>query len=255
MLKNYKNIIIAFLLLLLNNFIVIYIALELMRSHSYSKDDPFALQPIIEKALLSNPSLLEKSLMSVAQHKQEDEETYHLLEQVQENNALKFGHPHGKIKIIQFSDYNCPPCKNMAKILNDIIANDSDIELYFVHIGFVHYTSILASKIILALKDIDLIKAKELHFKFFNHNTILSRANLYDFANNIGISNAQLDNIMSNDNLLNIDKQLDMNLKLFDQMNFSTVPAFIVGNVSVPHSISKESLLSIIQRQKELRHG
>jgi predicted DsbA family dithiol-disulfide isomerase len=102
------------------------------------------------------------------------------------SDAPSKGNPAGKVKIVEFADYECDHCKRAQALMHEILAEYSEVTLYFKHFPFAQHTG--------ALNAARAAAAAQKQGKFWQYNdlvwenfTQLTPATLESIAKTIGL--------------------------------------------------------------------
>lgn len=171
-----------------------------------------------------------------------------------EANDPVAGNKNGKVTIVEFFDYQCMHCINMAAIIESIIKNNPDVRVVFKEYPIRGEMSEVASRAALAAN----MQGK--YFPFSHALLVadepLSEAVIFKIAKEKGLDVAKLKKDMDSKA---VKSTLAANFSLGKTLNIAGTPAFFVGNtnakdteavVFVLGEMSKSELQTAIQKAR-----
>ena len=140
------------------------------------------------------------------------------------NANIIMGDPNGKITLVEFYDYQCPHCKNMAPIIAVLIKNNRNLRVIYRPIAVLNTLSTLeATSALVAEKHSSFYN---IH-KMFMTNEISSPKQLLQLTKMLNISLASLQHEMQSQV---IQDELQENTQLFYNLGTSHIPLILIGN-------------------------
>lgn len=203
-------------------------------SNTVSPAEKEKIESVIHDYLLNKPEILVQALQILQQRQyQEAEQSAKKTQQMASNFAKSLfqqtndpvaGNPNGKITVVEFFDYQCPHCVDMAPVVEDIIKSNPNVRIVFKDFPIRGPLSELAARAALAAN-------KQGKYYQFNHalliaNQPISEALIFQIAKNNGLNVDQLKKDM-NDNT--IKDQLKANIKLAQDLQLFGTPAIFIG--------------------------
>src|SRR3990167_5638255 len=192
------------------------------------------IQDIIHQYLLDKPEVLVEALQSFQRKQYEQAEQ--TVKKTQANvsqfaNALfkqtndpVAGNPNGKITIVEFFDYQCSHCVDMAPVISAIIKANPDVRVVYKEFPIRGPLSQFAARAALAANKQG--KYYELHHALITTKQPLTENGIYTLAKAQGLNVEQLKKDM-NDQSINM--QLKNNIKLAQDLKLFGTPAFFIG--------------------------
>lgn len=193
--------------------------------------DKAAVEQIIHDYLFQHPEVLVQALQSAEEKAAKEAEEHGRVELTKRYAELAadprdpvLGNPKGDVTIIEFFDYRCPYCKQVAPALQTLLSEDKNLRVVFKEFPILGADSKYAARAALA-------SAKQGKYQAFHTALMKNKGQLTDetvinLAQSVGIDTARLKaDIMSND----IDGVLMHNSELAQALNIRGTPAFIVG--------------------------
>ena len=192
------------------------------------------IESVVHDYLVKKPEVLIEAMQTL--QKKEMEQTQNIIKQTEKNAASYAkqlfqaandpvgGNANGKVTVVEFFDYQCPHCVAMSPILDKIIKSNGNVRVIYKELPIRGPMSEFAARAALAAN-------KQGKYDAFHHQLMLSKQPLsetviFDLAKTTGLNVDQLKKDMSNDS---ITKQLQVNMKLRDDLNLFGTPAIFVG--------------------------
>lgn len=134
------------------------------------------------------------------------------------------GNPNGKITVVEFFDYQCSHCANMASTIVNIVKANPDVRIVFKDFPIRGPMSDFAAKAAIAAN-------KQGKYVALNHALLttglsLTDENIYNIAKEQGINVTQLKKDI---NSSSVASQLKSNQSLASELNINGTPAFFIG--------------------------
>jgi len=221
------------------------------------------IEEVIHQYLIQKPEVILEA-MQVLQRKQYDE-AQQTVKQTQKSasqfaqplfhqaNDPVAGNPNGKVTVVEFFDYQCPHCVDMAPVISAVVKSNPDLRIVFKELPIRGPMSEFASRAALAAN-------KQGKYIEFNHavltaNQPLTQDSIILIAKNVGLNVDQLKKDMSDKS---IDKQLADNQNLARQLKLFGTPAFFIGKTAaanatinyVPGQMNEKQLQDEINKAK-----
>lgn len=159
-------------------------------------------------------------------------------------NAPPFpvANPNGEVTIVEFFDYNCGFCKQVAPAIDALRERHPDIRYVFVEYPVLGRASQTAALTALAVHEIGGIEA----YESFNRTLLNTRGSvseelLHDTLSRLGIDRETLEAEMANEAHL---AALQANQAIASRLGIRGTPAFLIGERLIPGAMSLEQLES-----------
>ncbi len=147
------------------------------------------------------------------------------------------GNPDGDITIVEYSDYQCPYCKKIAPIVDQVVKEDGKIRRVLKDWPILGDPSPYAAKLVIASKYQN--KYEAAHRALIGKVGRLTEAVIDDTLSKAGIdvvkAKADLDA-----NKASVNALLKRNNDQAEALGFRGTPAFIVGSFRVPGGLTAE---------------
>ncbi|MBV9575250.1 MAG: DsbA family protein [Gammaproteobacteria bacterium] len=220
------------------------------------------IEAVVHDYLISKPEVLVEA-MQVLQEKQ-FQQAQQTVKQTQKAAATYAndlfhqstdpiaGNPDGKITIVEFFDYQCPHCIDMAPTMDAVIKANPDVRVIYKDFPIRGPLSELAARAALAAQKQG--KYHELSNAMLTANKQLTQDVILEIAKNQGLDVDKLKQDMKDSA---IDNQLKANTKLAQNLKLLGTPAFFIGKTSgkgninyVPGQMDQKQLQLMIDNNK-----
>lgn len=240
----------------LKPFMKTLIALSLLPAFAYAADAPTKpmspadkaqIQEVVHDYLMQKPEVIMEAVQSL-QRKQMDQAQETVKKT--ESDAIHFanalfhekadpiaGNPQGTVTLVEFFDYQCGHCVEMAPVLDAAIKANPNLRVIFKEFPIRGPMSEMASKAALAAN-------KQGKYYLFHHalitsNQPLSEKVIWDIAAKTGLDVEKLKTDMKDSA---INTQLASTNKLGQDLKLLGTPAFFIGKSSVVNNTPNASI-------------
>ncbi|MGL4260072.1 MAG: DsbA family protein [Afipia sp.] len=158
------------------------------------------------------------------------------------------GNPKGDITIVEFFDYQCPYCKKISPVLDQVIADDKNVRLVLKDWPILGDPSGYAARLVLAAKYQN--KYEAAHRALIVKVGRLTEALIDDTLAQAGVDVAKAKADLAA-NKASIDALLKRNNAQAEAFGFRGTPVFIVGTFRIPGGLTAEQFkLAIADARK-----
>ena len=216
------------------------------------------IEEVVHQYLLSKPEVLVEALQ-ILQRKQyqEAEQTV----KKTQANANQFadglfhqtndpvgGNPKGKVTVVEFFDYQCPHCVDMAPVTDAIIKANPDVRIVFKDFPIRGPMSVLAARAAIAAS----MQGKYYEFShaLLTSNKPLTQDVIFDLAKSTGLNVDQLKKDMASSA---VDDELKATTKLAQDLKLFGTPAFFIAKSDVTTSKGSINYIPGQMDQKQLQ--
>lgn len=206
------------------------------------------VKELVREYILENPEIIAEAvtLLQAKQETQRQERQQETLANLQDRLAnppegTVIGNPDGSVTVVEFFDYNCGYCKSMFTTVLNTIGENDDIRLALIEFPILGPNSVTASKAALAAREQDLYGP--FHQAMMNHRGSLNESTIMSLARGVGLNVTKLQEDMKSPEL---DKIIEDNRELAQQLEISGTPAFVIGPSLVPGAMSEEQFRQLI---------
>lgn len=227
---------------------------------SVSPEERAKIESVVHQYLISKPEVILEA-MQVLQNKQFEQAKQAV--QKTQADAPKYvaplfhtasdpiaGNPNGKITVVEFFDYQCPHCIDMAGILDAIIKSNPEVRVVYKEWPIRGPMSEYASRAALAANKQG--KYIQMHHAILGASQPLTQDSIMAIAKNLGLNVDQLQKDMNDKS---IDDQLKANMKLAQDLKLFGTPAFFIGQTNtkstvtyIPGELTQAQLQDVIDK-------
>ena len=147
------------------------------------------------------------------------------------------GNPDGDITIVEYSDYQCPYCRKIAPIVDQVVKDDGKIRLVLKDWPVLGDPSPYAAKLVIASKYQN--KYEAAHRALIGKVGRLTESTIEDTLSKAGVDVAKAKADYET-NKASVDALLKRNNDQAEALGFRGTPAFIVGTFRVPGGLTAE---------------
>ncbi len=156
------------------------------------------------------------------------------------------GNPDGDVVIVEFFDYRCPYCKQVAERVIDVARKDGKVKVVFREFPILGPDSVFAARAALAAQRQG--RYVEYHVALMRLKDKLTEELVFRTAQGVGLDVERLKKDMASPE---ISRHLEKNADLAEELNIRGTPAFIVGNQLVPGAIDVPTLEKLIAEARK----
>ena len=155
------------------------------------------------------------------------------------------GNPKGDVTIVEFFDFQCGYCKQVAPMLSELLRADPGVRIVFKQFPVLGPKSVVAAKLALAA-------AKQGKYQAF-HEALLSvdgfdEAKLFSLAESMGLDPALLRRDMASSA---VSDEIEINSKVGASLGITGTPAFVVGDTLVPGAVDLNSMRQLVATTRQ----
>jgi protein-disulfide isomerase len=145
-------------------------------------------------------------------------------------SAVRLGHKHGDVIMVEYFDYNCPYCKRSAQELPALLKAEPDLTYVLVNFAVLGIPSVTATKAALAyLQLYGPDKYLPLHLALFRMKGAVDGGRVLAEAERLGGDRKRLEEIGNEERTTQWMKDA---FKLGSSLGFSATPSFLVATES-----------------------
>ena len=158
------------------------------------------------------------------------------------------GNPQGDITIVEYFDYQCPYCKKISPVLDQVLKDDGKVRLVLKDWPILGDPSVYAARQVLATKYQN--KYEAAHRALIGRTGRLTEAAIDETLAGAGVDVAKA-KADYEANKVQIDAVLKRNNTQAEAFGFRGTPAFVVGTFRVPGGLTAEQFkLAIADARK-----
>lgn len=163
------------------------------------------------------------------------------------------GNPKGDITIVEYFDYQCPYCKKISPVLDQVISDDKNVRLVLKDWPILGDPSGYAARLVLAAKYQN--KYEAAHRALIVKVGRLTEAAIDETLTQAGVDVAKAKADLAT-NKASIDALLRRNSEQAQAFGFRGTPVFIVGTFRIPGGLTAEQFkLAIADARKAAKDG
>jgi len=214
----------------------------------FSEEQQKYIFELIEDFIKDNPEVILKAFETI-QAREKNEQLEEQKKQISLNKQRLIatsddpilGNPDGKITIVEFFDYQCGYCKNMLRVLLEVIKDNNEIRVVLKEYPILGPISELAAQVSLASMQQD--KYELFHTSLMFLRGRLSQPAIFQVAKEVGLDIDKLQADIKRPEILN---KLKKTRKLGQQLLIRGTPALIINDTISPGAISLKKLKNLI---------
>lgn len=214
------------------------------------------IQQVVHDYLLQNPQLMVQIFQKLQTQQQADMQQ-HAIKAIQANAATIFndanspvaGNAKGTVTLVEFFDYQCPHCKEMATVISGLVNQDKNLKVVFKEFP-IFPGSMYAAQAALAAQ----LQGKywPFHNALMAANNPLQKNDVLAAASKVGLDVTQLEKDIGS---ATIQSELQQNEQLADKLGLAGTPAFIIQSNNdktktffVPGQVGASDLQQLIKK-------
>ena len=206
------------------------------------------VEQIVREYLLNNPEIIIEAVQGLEEKQRREAERERgaaLVAKrdqfINDPDAPVGGNPQGDVTVVEFFDYRCPYCKQMAPALTELLKTDTKLRFVFKELPILGPDSVVAARAALAAHKQG--KYVVMHDRLLRHRGGFDEQTIARIAGEIGLDVARLKADMEKPE---IAAMLDRNRQLARDLAITGTPAFIVGDKVVPGAVDLQALKNLV---------
>jgi protein-disulfide isomerase len=210
-----------------------------------------AFEGVIRDYLLKNPVVIREAMQVLQQREKAEKQALaaralkqYRSELLHDVSSPVGGNPKGDITIVEFFDYNCGYCKQVAPAVNATLKNDPNVRIVYKDFAILGPESVFAARAALAAKRQG--KYREFHEAMMAAERADAGA-VNALAAQLGLDLEKLLKDMQDPAITRI---LERNYQLASALNINGTPAFVIGDRLVPGAVDAAALAEIIAKER-----
>jgi protein-disulfide isomerase len=228
-----------------------------LAADTFSAEQRRAIEAIVRDYLMKNPDVM-LDVLEAAKEKIGNEEraqrTKVLAERrrdiFEDPNAPVAGNPQGDVTLVEFFDYRCPYCKQVAPAIEALLGEDKQLRVVYKEFPVLGPESVTAARAALAARRQG--KYEALHHALISMKGQISEAAILDAAKSVGLDVVRLKRDMA---APEIDAMLQANHQLAAALDIRGTPGFVIGDEIVPGAVGLDSLRQLITAARKENKG
>ncbi|WP_136616214.1 MULTISPECIES: DsbA family protein [Mesorhizobium] len=206
----------------------------------------------IHDYILAHPEVLMQALQSLDQRQREAEAAQ--AKQVLASRADDIfrdkqspvgGNAQGDVTLVEFFDYNCPYCRQMAPIMEQAAADDPQLKIVYKEFPILGPDSLFAAKAALAAQLQGRYGA--FHKALIGARTRVTEAAVLRIAGEAGLDVERMKTDMQQPDIQTL---IDRNTELAQALRITGTPGFVVGDQIFPGATDLETMKKLIRQAR-----
>jgi len=152
------------------------------------------------------------------------------------------GNPEGDVTLVEFFDYNCPYCRQMAPVMAQAEADDPRLRIVYKEFPILGPGSVVAAKAALAANKQG--KYVAFHRALYQVRGPVEESKVLDAAATIGLDVDRLKADMQDPTIAGV---VDRNLKLAQALRITGTPGFVAGDQILVGATDLKTLQAVLQ--------
>ena len=152
------------------------------------------------------------------------------------------GNAQGDVTMVEFFDYNCPYCRQVAPIVEQAAADDPQLRIVYKEFPILGPDSLFAAKAALAAERQG--KYPEFHKALFGAKTRVTEAVVLKLAAETGLDVPRMKTDMQQPD---IQASIDRNTELAQALKITGTPGFVVGDQIFPGATDLATMKKLIE--------
>ncbi len=244
---------------ILTVFISLFISATIFASpNNFTPAQTEQIQTIVHNYLIQNPQILIQ-VSQALQTQQIQKAQQAAITGTKQNtdkifndpNSPVIGNPKSNIVVVEFFDYQCPHCRDIAPVMQNILKNNPNIKIIYKEFPIFGANSQYAASAALAANQQG--KYDAVHNALLNAPIPLTKQAVLEAVKNAGVNLTKLKKNMASNIVQN---ELNQNLQLAEALKLIGTPAIIVANTQtknyqfMPGAGSEQDLQNLINKVK-----
>ncbi|POT57806.1 disulfide bond formation protein DsbA [Citrobacter amalonaticus] len=159
----------------------------------------------------------------------------------------RIGAKQAKLTLINFTDYNCPYCKQLDPMLEKIVQKYPDVAVIIKPLPFKGESSVLSARTALTTWREHPRQFPGLHKKLMQKKGYHTAASIKQAQEKSGVAAVTLDDKSM--------ETLSTNLQLARLVGVQGTPATIIGDELIPGAVSWEVLEAVVKEKRAVANG
>ena len=210
----------------------------------FTTDQEEAIRRLVREYLIKNPEVLLEALQAgedKMKRDAEDKSKKALSEKRRElerdRDSPVLGNPNGDVTLVEFFDYRCGYCKQVAGTIQTLASEDKQLRIVMKEFPILGKDSVFASRAAMAAHRQG--KYAPFHMALMNHKGNLTEEAVLKMAASVGLD---VDRLRAEMGREEVDGHLRRNYELAQELQIRGTPAFIIGDELIPGAVDLRTL-------------
>lgn len=202
--------------------------------------------------LVANPEVIVEAIQNLERKQREAEHTeaqaaleVHRDELLNSTESPVGGNPKGDVTLVEFFDYNCPYCRQVAPIMSAAEENDPQLRIVYKEFPILGPSSDFAARAALAARTQDLYP--QFHRAMMQVSGAADEGQVMAIAGQIGLDIERLRADMADPA---IDAEINRNMALARALRINGTPAFVIGEEILRGATDLQTMQRLIDQAR-----
>jgi protein-disulfide isomerase len=212
-----------------------------------------AFERRVRAYLMEHPEVIIEAVQRLQARQQAAEQTQtktglkaHANEILRDPDSPVGGNPDGDVSLVEFFDYNCPYCRQVAPVMVEVEAADPKLRIVYKEFPILGPNSTFAAKAALAVHRQD--KYLAFHQALMQGRGAVDQNRVMEMAGKVGVDVERLKADMEDPS---ITAAIEKNLALAQALRITGTPGFIVGEQILHGATDLKTLQSLISEARQ----
>jgi protein-disulfide isomerase len=219
----------------------------------FSERERDAIDRQVREYLLENPEIIMQAVQILRERQEQQAQDARRQGVKQHAEALResgplpvLGNPDGDVTIVEFFDYRCPYCRQVANLAVETAKADGNVRVVYKEYPILGPESEFAARAAIAAAMQG--RYAEFHKALMNDVQTVNQDSVMRLAEMMDLDVAQLKEDMRSDE---VSETIQRTRQLGQQLQINGTPAFIVGTEVAPGAISRDQLEEMIAQARQ----
>lgn len=207
----------------------------------------------VRNYLVANPEIIVEAMQNLERKQRDAEQTeaqaalaVHRDQLFNSPESPVGGNPQGDVTLVEFFDYNCPYCRQVAPAMIEAEEGDSQLRIVYKEFPILGPNSMFAAKAALAARKQNLYP--QFHKAMMLSSGTADEAQVVAVADEIGLDIEQLRSDMQDPA---IDAEIERNLALARALRINGTPGFVIGEEIVRGATDVQTMQRLIAKARQ----
>ena len=212
-----------------------------------------AFERRVRDYLVANPEVIVEAMQNLERKQREAEQTEaqaalatHRDELFKSPESPVGGNPQGDVTLVEFFDYNCPYCRQVAPTMMAAEADDPKLRIVYKEFPILGPNSVFAARAALAARQQNLYP--QFHKAMMQVSGAADEAQVVAVAEEIGLDVEQLRIDMQDPG---IDAEIERNLALARALRINGTPGFVIGDEILRGATDLQTMQRLIDQARK----
>jgi protein-disulfide isomerase len=219
----------------------------------FSEQERDAIDRRVREYILENPEIIMQAVQILRERQEQQAQDARRQGVKQHAEALRdsgplpvLGNPDGDVTIVEFFDYRCPYCRQVANLAVETAKADGNVRVVYKEYPILGPESEFAARAAIAAAMQG--RYAEFHKALMNDVQTVNQDSVMRLAEMMDLDVAQLKEDMRSDK---VSETIQRTRQLGQQLQINGTPAFIVGTEVAPGAISRDQLEDMIAQARQ----